>query len=340
VSRRLTAGVVVTGLIVLSCGDDDQDSPGPGPEAPASQDGPAVAEVPDGADVVEVGPTAGQLCAGAVLSEDPGSVASPELVEISGVAASRQHDGVLWVHNDSGYPPELFAVGDDGADLGRFTVEGAEAFDWEDLTLGRGPEAGTDYLYVGDIGDNFNEPRRLVTPLRIYRVREPGDRPDGTDRPVPVDETFTVAYVDGHRDAEALMADPVDGTLVIVSKQWDGTVAGAYELPAEVVLAEQAPDDTVLLERVADVPGTEGVFVTGGEVSADGSLIALRTYTEVWLFDRAPDESVTDALAGGADCAVEVDEPQGEAVAFSPTGDGFVTISEGDHQPVNWHLLP
>ena len=39
-----------------------------------------------------------------------GTLEHPEIREASGIAASRRHPGIFWVHNDSGNPPSLFAV--------------------------------------------------------------------------------------------------------------------------------------------------------------------------------------------------------------------------------------
>ena len=44
------------------------------------------------------------------------------ITEPSGIVASRKHPGILWVHNDSGNPPELFAVKRDGTLVRKFTV--------------------------------------------------------------------------------------------------------------------------------------------------------------------------------------------------------------------------
>ena len=41
--------------------------------------------------------------------------------------------------------------------------------DFEDITIGAGPEEGVDYIYVGDIGNN-NYDRTI---LYIYRFPEP-----------------------------------------------------------------------------------------------------------------------------------------------------------------------
>ena len=51
-----------------------------------------------------------------------GNVASSQLTEISGVAASQQNDHVLWVHNDSGDTARLFAMSTEGDDLGTIPV--------------------------------------------------------------------------------------------------------------------------------------------------------------------------------------------------------------------------
>ena len=78
-----------------------------------------------------------------------GVVQYDPLREASGLVASRSHPGVLWAHNDSGDDPRLYALTTSGRHLGVFTLDGAEARDWEDLAIGPGPEPGVDYLYAG-----------------------------------------------------------------------------------------------------------------------------------------------------------------------------------------------
>src|SRR5438876_6301733 len=66
---------------------------------------------------------------------------SPRLVESSGVAVSRAYPGVLWTHNDSGDGPYLYATDLRGTDRGALLVPGAQAIDWEDMSLGPCPVA-------------------------------------------------------------------------------------------------------------------------------------------------------------------------------------------------------
>ena len=69
--------------------------------------------------------------------------------------------------------------------------------------------------------------------------------------------------------------------------------------------------------------------VTGGAVSADGRVVALRTYTDAWLFPVPDGGGVADALRGTAPVQVPLPgEPQGEAVAFAADG-ALLSGSEG-----------
>ena len=52
------------------------------------------------------------------------------------------------------------------------------------------------------------------------------------------------------------------------------------------------------MERAADVGLGDGRLITGGDVSPEGSVVGLRTYTEVLLWDRGPGQTVPEALAG------------------------------------------
>ena len=131
-----------------------------------------------------------------------------EVRESSGVAASREHSGVLWTHNDSGGEPEVHAVDPTGRLLGRVRLTGAENKDWEDIALGPCPSG--ECLYIADIGDN----RGSRKDVEIYRIPEPDlNAPAG-----PRAERFRVRYPDGPRDAEALFLLP-SGELFVISKE-------------------------------------------------------------------------------------------------------------------------
>jgi hypothetical protein len=94
------------------------------------------------------------------------------------------------------------------------------------------------------------------------------------------------------------------------------------------------------MDRAGEVAVPEGHIVTGGDVSADGSLVAVRTYTGVYLWDRAPGQAVPEALAAEPCAAPAALERQGESVAFLADGRGYVTVSEGEHPPLHVFRLP
>lgn len=148
---------------------------------------------------------------------DRGAVAEPALVETSGIVASRRSPGVLWAHNDSGDSPRIFALDTEGRALGTYAVQSAEALDWEDIAAGPGPEEGTGYLYIGDIGDN-PETRASVA---IYRVLEPAVDPAAPADGTLEAERMDVTYEDGASDSETLFFDPESGALFTVQKTGD-----------------------------------------------------------------------------------------------------------------------
>src|SRR5262249_18418644 len=114
-------------------------------------------------------------------------------------------------------------------------------------------------------------------------------------------------------------------------KQWDGQPSGVYRVPA---------GGSGAMARVGEVPAAARQLGTGGDISADGSMVALRTYGEVLLFTRAKGQSIADALKGPPGEAQPPNERQGEAIGFAPDGRGYVTISEGVKPHVNWFRLP
>ncbi|WP_154696991.1 hypothetical protein [Lentzea guizhouensis] len=193
-----------------------------------------------------------------------------------------------------------------------------DPFDVEDLAMA--PD-GT--LWASDTGDN-NKSRATVA---LHKVSPSG-----------AVERFRVTYPDGKHDAEALLLDK-SGTPYIVTKE---------PLGSALIYRPAAPlrtDVSVPLEQVArislattDTPGgpLEGSLdtrlVTGAASMRDGSVVALRTYTEAYLF-RVPDGDLVKALSGDPVRVPLPNEPQGEAIAFDPDGT-LLSASEGAGTPI------
>ncbi|WAS92835.1 hypothetical protein [Nannocystis punicea] len=251
------------------------------------------------------------------MAPSPGALTPPEIVEASGLAASRRNPGVLWTHNDSdANGPLVYAFAVDGARyLGRWRLDGAEVHDWEDMALGPGKD-GSDALYIGDIGDNLRKRPDVV----VYRVAEPTVdlAAAAAEHRLPGVERLVFTYPGGQaHNAETLLVDPVRGDMCIVTKGRGGAS----------VFCAAAPLSSGELKAAGEL-GALGL-ATGGAVSRDGTLVAVRTYLAARLWRRDPARPLAEAFRG-PDCDLSMAlERQGEAFTFAAEGDGYYTISEG-----------
>ncbi len=259
-------------------------------------------------------------CPGTEQVDNAGTVTEKRLSEISGLVASRKQPGILWVHNDSGDRAIIYAINLQGrlvAEIQLIDDDGNNvvALDCEDIALAPGTD-NDDVLYLADIGDN---PRSRET-VRIYQLAEPQiiDMPDDhVVRKTAVCDVIKVSYPDGPRDAETLLVDPISGDIVIVSK--DFIHARVYRIPS-------GPDDVITLEFLTQMSWG---FMTGGDISSDGSSILLRGYWNAQMWPRSSEGDWWTLLAvSGCPVALAV-ESQGEAIGFSADGLGYFTISEG-----------
>jgi hypothetical protein len=237
----------------------------------------------------------------------------PRITESSGLVASTEHAGVVWTHNDSGHPPQLFAVGPDGRTRATLTLNGAPSRDWEAIAPGR-DAAGRALLWVGDIGDN----RSSWPYVRLYRVEEPATL---ADRPVSW-TGYRLRYEDGPHNAETLLVDPRTQRMFVVTKAATG--AGVYAVPPDLA----APPAVNVLRRVADAPST----VTDGAFSPDGAHVVLVGYVYGYLYGRGPLDPGAAApvpVASGPTTFLPPLRPQGESVTWTADGRTLLVGSEG-----------
>lgn len=230
------------------------------------------------------------------------------ITESSGLAASRQHPGVYWTHNDSEDGPYLYAVDSQGRTLATVTLRGVKLRDAEGIAIG--PDS---QLYVADIGDNFNGKWPEVW---LYRFTEPAQLSDQTVQAT----RYRVRYADGPRDAEALMVHPVTGRVYIASKS-DKDQGHLYQGPE--ALSSSAVNT---FRSIADVP-----WVTDGGFSPDGSRVVLRGYFWAKLY-AWKDGTITDPETVNVPF-----QRQGESVTFSADGDSLLFGSEGRKSEV-WRV--
>lgn len=261
--------------------------------------------------------------------------ADPRITESSGLATSSR-GGIVYTHNDSGDQARFFAVGPDGRTRTVYRLPGVQARDWEDMA--RGPdEQGRSSLWLGDIGDNNAQRERG---LLVHRVREP--EPTQRERVTTEPPTsFRLRYDDGPGDAEALLVHPRTGRLYVVTKPLAGP-AKVYAAPAR--LDPDGPNALALVAQVAlrptGTPGGPGIgslaqlLVTAGDISPDGSRVALRTYTDLYEW-RIEGDDVAGAFAGEPAVTPLPETRQGEGLAYTADGDAVLVSSEGAGAPVH-----
>jgi len=240
-----------------------------------------------------------------------------DLLEISGVAASRINPGILYIHNDSGNANQVYLTDATGANKGTLTLTPVGNRDWEDIAVGPGPIAGKSYVYVADIGDNDSK----YSSVFVYRFPEP----DLTGQPLPFNANITsvdvieLKYPDGPRNAETLMVDPLTRDIYIASKE--SNLSKIY-----VARYPQSTTSVMVLTPVVQLFFNKA---TGGDISPDGTEILLRSNQLIWYWKLAPGISISSGLIMQPQIAPYANnEPQGEGVGFAADGTGYYTDTE------------
>jgi hypothetical protein len=229
--------------------------------------------------------------------------------EASGIADSYTNEGSLWIQQDSGNPPDLQLLKEDGTYLKSVHIKGAVNRDWEDLVIAKGPGAGQ-YLYVGDIGDN----NAVYHLYHIYRFQEP--KP-GTDT-VYTFEKLTFQYSDGPHDAEAFLVDNKSLDIYVITKREQSSIIFKIAYPQSPTTTNQAlPVDTL--------PLTGAVSAA---LSPDQKELIIKTYTRLYYWKKKKNESLEEMFRQSPQVIDYEMEPQGEAICFKKDNNGFFTLSE------------
>ena len=289
-------------------------------------------------------PLLGLLAAGAgcALSPQPfaqlaGLLLDERLDEVSGLAASRRHDDVLWAINDGGNGAYLHAIGTRGQHPATIAVDGIANTDWEDLAAFQAD--GRHYLLVADTGDNGG----LRHTLQLHVIEEPGEVRDGAR----VEAAWSVAFrwPDGPLDCEAVAVDAAAGEVLLVSKRRD---------PAELFSVPLRPGthEVQVARRIGTLAGVPRASeterrddperdrlrgqVTAADLAPDGRTLAVMTYDNVLLYDQG-DAGWGAAVARRPHVRDLALLPQAEAIAW--TADGPSLYATGEFRPAPLLLL-
>lgn len=254
------------------------------------------------------------------------TITEPEIDELSGLVTVS--DGQMLLVEDGTPEPRPGSTSilmyrlDAGCAVQGDAVEfDQDPRDIEDLALRENT------LWFADIGDNGANRETVALICVSYN---PGDPQADGGAPV----VFRLAYPDGRHDAEALLLAP-DGTPYLVTK--DPLGHSAVYRPVGTL----DPSAEVAMEKVADVEftmtGTPGgpvgragqLLVTGGAVSADGARIALRTYTDAYVWALSGSDIAGALATAPQDVLALPDAPQGEAISFAADSRSLIVAGEG-----------
>lgn len=226
----------------------------------------------------------------------------------------------LITHNDSGNAPELYELNVETLQVTRtIKVRNAENIDWEDIAQ------DTDYIYVGDIGNN-NGHRQDLNILRISKAEF-----DTNDEVVAEridflyeDQMDFMATENSDFDAEALFV--LNDDLIILTKQWQAQGTTAYRVPKK--------PGTFLAEPMAtyQVNG----LVTGADFDASSNTLYLIGYSTLLapFFVEIPEVGIENIFGSGqnkSNLSIGID--QVEALAYN-NGVFYVTSEEFVNPPL------
>lgn len=249
------------------------------------------------------------------------TLAPLEIIEASGIVSSYKHSGHFWIHDDGGRGI-IYLLNPAGNAIGSIAIKSMFGIsDLEDIALFVDPITSKSYIYVGDIGDN-NAVRDIKT-IFVFEEPEIHQLNPQTNAGVVPQLNIRFRYPDGKRDAESVMVDPRNGDVFIVSKR---------EANVNVYVAKTPLSDTtvITLTKLGSVPYR---FITGADISADGSEILLRDYEKAYYWQRLPNETIAQTLSKNAQCLAIIAEEQGEGICFARDGSSFHTISERVRRP-------
>lgn len=262
-----------------------------------------------------------------------------DLDEISGIAASRREDGVLWAIDDSGKPANLYAISHRGNRLGTFKIEGVEKTDWEDIASF--DLDGKPYLLIADTGDNGG----IRKTLSLHIIAEPENaEAGGTLKPA---WSIRFRWPDGARDCEAVAVDTERNEILLITKKRQPPQL--YILPLREDNSKKTPkvQSARLAGTLAGVPQASAnerrdnpsmarlrSQVTAAGINPQRDAIAVLTYANLLVYPREPNDTWSQAVARPPLVVRMTLLPQPEAVTFSRGGKGIYATGEFSPAPI------
>ncbi len=223
------------------------------------------------------------------------------------------HNGKLITHNDSGNTPQLFEMDTTSLQITRtVTIANATNTDWEDIAQ------DSDYIYIGDIGNNLGDRQDL----NILKIAKSDYEESDTVTAERIDyiyenqNDFTTTQ-NSDWDAEALFVLGED--LIVLTKQWQSQGTVAYRVP-------KLPG-AFLAERI-DSNQINGL-VTGADYDSDNNKLHIVGYSTFLTpffveIEGVQENSILSGLVTKTDLNIGIAQTE----ALTQVGNTFYVSSE------------
>ncbi|XP_059166020.1 uncharacterized protein LOC131948431 [Physella acuta] len=266
-------------------------------------------------------------------------ILDPKIDEISGLAISRVHANIAYMHNDKVDVNRFFAVDlITGNIVATFTINNATNVDWEDMAYGpcfddcksgtcsTGTNPARNCLYIGDTGSNGFRPTANV----IYAVQEPASLQDGS-----VDLVGTLRFNWTEPDVETLLLSP-DAQLFVVSKTFGGRGKIA-QLPATAWNSGSVANLDVSQTATLQI-NTTNRDPLGGDISRDGRELLIVAEYNIYFF-RVTDGDYIKAFENQVPSTFDTYDrvADTQAIAWAPDQFGFYIIPEGRNASIYYY---
>ena len=214
-----------------------------------------------------------------------GTISDRNIGEASGMAVSLIYKDIVWVINDSGNSPSIYALNPKGEVIGTFNIQGVSNNDWEDLASFK--YEGKPYILIADVGDNAAKRKAYF----LHFIEEPDIEKTSDEFLLTVKPSWSMTYTydDGPRDCESVAVDVVSEKILLLSKRDIPPIL--YELPltkqknavarrcAEIKPLPRRSQDNTEYSKYSNQP-------TAMDISSDGLSTVVLTYDHAFYFSK------------------------------------------------------
>lgn len=127
------------------------------------------------------------------------------------------------------------------------------------------------------------------------------------------------------------MVDP-SGDVILISKVQGGRGQVGI-IPSEAFNTSHSSYN-ITSSLTLNIPKTDNVDPLGGDISPNGREVVLRTHHKIYYWMVSNGEYLSTLNNTEPTEVPQINEPQGEAVAWDARGEGYYTLSEREKQPL------